>query len=165
MNLRIITKRFAADPEIGFLTKSIPMPNGHATAMPTAWELRSSEGSHFVSLEKIGYCVNKSLRKWATSRNESFPELSASTIRPVWKFGRHKISNWPIFEESLISRDRFQSDSFTDVTFFKKWLFQVTSFFQSNRILKKNHWDGKKQEDLSNSLVLLGVTPWSHVAQ
>ena len=38
MNLRIITKNHAADPEIGFLTKSISKPNGCATAMPTAWE-------------------------------------------------------------------------------------------------------------------------------
>ena len=39
MNLRIITKNHAADPEIGFHTKSISKPNGRATAMPTAWEL------------------------------------------------------------------------------------------------------------------------------
>ena len=39
MNLRIIMKTNAADPEIGFLTKSISKPYGHATAMPTAWEL------------------------------------------------------------------------------------------------------------------------------
>ena len=40
MNLRIITKRFAADPEIGFLTESISKANGYGTAMPPAWELR-----------------------------------------------------------------------------------------------------------------------------
>ena len=39
MNLRIITKNHPADPEIGFLTKSISKSNGCATAMPTAWEL------------------------------------------------------------------------------------------------------------------------------
>ena len=39
MNLRIIAKNHAADPEIGLLTKSISKPYGHATAMPTAWEL------------------------------------------------------------------------------------------------------------------------------
>ena len=39
MNLRIITKNHAADPEIGFLAKSISKPNGWATAMSTAWEL------------------------------------------------------------------------------------------------------------------------------
>ena len=39
MNFRIITKNHAADPEIGFHTKSISKPNGRATAMPTAWEL------------------------------------------------------------------------------------------------------------------------------
>ena len=41
MNLRIITKNHAADPEKGFLTKSISKLNGRATAMPTAWELKS----------------------------------------------------------------------------------------------------------------------------
>ena len=40
MNLRIISKNHAADPEIGFLTKSITKPKGRATAMPTAWELK-----------------------------------------------------------------------------------------------------------------------------
>ena len=39
MNLRILTKNLAADPEIGFLKKSISKSNGSATAMPTAWEL------------------------------------------------------------------------------------------------------------------------------
>ena len=39
MNLRIITKNYAADPEKGFLAKSISKSNGYATAMPTAWEL------------------------------------------------------------------------------------------------------------------------------
>ena len=38
-NLRIIMKNHAADPEKGFLAKSITKPNGRATAMPTAWEL------------------------------------------------------------------------------------------------------------------------------
>ena len=40
MNSRIITKNHTADPEIGFLTKSISKPNGRATAMPPAWELK-----------------------------------------------------------------------------------------------------------------------------
>ena len=40
LHLRIITKNHAADPEIEFLTKTISKPNGRATAMPTAWELR-----------------------------------------------------------------------------------------------------------------------------
>ena len=39
MNLRIITKNHAADPEIEFLTKSISKPYGRATAVPSAWEL------------------------------------------------------------------------------------------------------------------------------
>ena len=42
MNLRIITKNHATDPEKGFLTKSISKPYGRATAIPTASELRIS---------------------------------------------------------------------------------------------------------------------------
>ena len=33
MNLRIITKNHAADPEIGFFTKSISKPGDHAESM------------------------------------------------------------------------------------------------------------------------------------
>ena len=36
MNLRIITKNHAADPEIGFVAKSVSKPDGCATALPTA---------------------------------------------------------------------------------------------------------------------------------
>ena len=39
MNLRIIKKNHAADPEIEFLAKLISKSNRCATAMPTAWEL------------------------------------------------------------------------------------------------------------------------------
>ena len=42
MNLRIITKNRAADPEIGFLTKSILKSYGRAVAMPSAWELKKN---------------------------------------------------------------------------------------------------------------------------
>ena len=49
MNLRIITKNHAADPEISFLTKSISKPNGRATAMPTAWELS-------IIITRVAYC-------------------------------------------------------------------------------------------------------------
>ena len=41
MNFRIRTKNNAVHPEIGFLTKSISKPYGHATAMPPAWELNN----------------------------------------------------------------------------------------------------------------------------
>ena len=41
INLRIIMKNHAADPEIGFFTKSISEPYGRAAAMPTAWELET----------------------------------------------------------------------------------------------------------------------------
>ena len=40
MNLRIIKKNHAADPEKGFLTKSISKPYGPATSIPSAWELK-----------------------------------------------------------------------------------------------------------------------------
>ena len=36
----MMTKNHAADQEIGFLAMSISKPYNHATAMPTAWELR-----------------------------------------------------------------------------------------------------------------------------
>ena len=42
MNFRIKKKNQAADPEIGFLTKSISKPYGHAMAKPTAWDLMLS---------------------------------------------------------------------------------------------------------------------------
>ena len=47
MNSRIITKNHAADPENGFLTKSISKPYDRATAMPTAWELISLSSKIF----------------------------------------------------------------------------------------------------------------------
>ena len=40
MNLTKIMKNDAADPEIGFIAKTISKSNGCATAMPTPWELR-----------------------------------------------------------------------------------------------------------------------------
>ena len=39
MNIRVITKNHATDPEIALLTKSISKPYGRAAAMPTASEL------------------------------------------------------------------------------------------------------------------------------
>ena len=39
MNLRIITKNYAANPEKEFVTKSISKPYVRATAISTAWEL------------------------------------------------------------------------------------------------------------------------------
>ena len=46
MNLRLITKNYAADLEIGFLIKSISKPNGRATAMPTAWEINEFQANN-----------------------------------------------------------------------------------------------------------------------
>ena len=50
--LRIITKKHAADPEKGFLAKSISKSNGYATAMPTAWELTNNL---YVDVNKYYY--------------------------------------------------------------------------------------------------------------
>ena len=41
INSRIITKNNAADPEIGFLAKSISKPYGRVRAMPPAWVLNN----------------------------------------------------------------------------------------------------------------------------
>ena len=43
MNLRIMKKNHVADPEKGFLIKSIQKSYGRAMAMPPAWELRRFE--------------------------------------------------------------------------------------------------------------------------
>ena len=43
MNSRVSTKNNAADPEKGFLIKSILKLCGRTRAMPTAWELFSLE--------------------------------------------------------------------------------------------------------------------------
>ena len=46
MNLKITENR-AADPEIGFLTKSILKLHGRATAMPTAFEFTRKDLNDF----------------------------------------------------------------------------------------------------------------------
>ena len=40
LNLKMVAKNHVADPEIGFLTKSISKPYDRATTMSPAWELR-----------------------------------------------------------------------------------------------------------------------------
>ena len=45
VNLRIINKNNEANPDVGFLPKSISKPNGCATAMSTAWELSTISAS------------------------------------------------------------------------------------------------------------------------
>ena len=44
----MIMKNHAADPEIGFLTKSYSKPYVHTMAMPTAWDLRQFGSQNFV---------------------------------------------------------------------------------------------------------------------
>ena len=53
MNLRIKTKNHKADPEIGYLTKSIQKPFGRRKAMPPAWELIQS----VVVLRAFGFII------------------------------------------------------------------------------------------------------------
>ena len=54
MNLRIITKNFAANPEIGLLAKSISKSNGCTTAMPTAWEFTETVMLKYIK-GKLGH--------------------------------------------------------------------------------------------------------------
>ena len=50
MNLTIVTKNHAADPEIGFLVESILKSNGCATAIPTVWELNRHMETRFLNI-------------------------------------------------------------------------------------------------------------------
>ena len=53
-NQRVITKIHAADPEKGFLTKSISKPYGRATDMPPAWQLIvTANFSQMFKMQKI----------------------------------------------------------------------------------------------------------------
>ena len=71
MNLRMITKNQAADPEIGFLIKWISKPFGRATAMPPAWELRKLFLSSLVNV-----ILGENFRKRYSHR----PSTSVSNI-------------------------------------------------------------------------------------
>ena len=57
MNLRIITKNHGADPETGFLKKSISKPNGCATAMSTAWEVKMIFWKIIISFYFVFYGI------------------------------------------------------------------------------------------------------------
>ena len=63
MNLKIRTKNHAADPEIGFLTKSISKPYGCAMAMPPAYEFMIvkydliDEGNFFKFRQNFGILI------------------------------------------------------------------------------------------------------------
>ena len=54
MNIGMIMKNYAADPEIGFITKSISKPYGRSTAMPPAWKLTSNLIGYFCIFDEIG---------------------------------------------------------------------------------------------------------------
>ena len=55
MNIGMIMKNYAADPEIGFITKSISKPYGRSTAMPPAWKLTSNLIGYFCIFDEIGH--------------------------------------------------------------------------------------------------------------
>ena len=66
MNLSIITKYRAADPDKRFFTKSILRPFGYVTAMPPAWELRRGVKMNLTIItkniqlvEKNGFPINR----------------------------------------------------------------------------------------------------------
>ena len=63
MNLRIIMKNHAADPEAGFPTKSILKPYGRATAMPTLWELNLLHHSNDHGFDLFNGAQIKILRR------------------------------------------------------------------------------------------------------
>ena len=58
MNLRVITKSHATDPEIVFPTKSISKLYDRGTAISTAWELNFD---FFTFIEKLKIFRNHSL--------------------------------------------------------------------------------------------------------
>ena len=43
--------RHDADPEIGFLTKSISKSHSRATAMPIAWALKNNNDKYVLSVQ------------------------------------------------------------------------------------------------------------------
>ena len=64
----------AAYSEIGFLTKLIWMPYGHATAKPPVWELKSLISSPNLRMKS----VNQKLfivKKFAVKKNKSWLEF------------------------------------------------------------------------------------------
>ena len=60
MNLRIITKNHAADPEKGFVAKSISKPDGCATAMPKTSELKAISHEIFIKYDHLTFQVESS---------------------------------------------------------------------------------------------------------
>ena len=84
MNLTIITKNHAADPEIEFLAKSIWKSNRCASAMPTAWELRKK---YLNVLASVGH-----VRKTEGSTWTGF-EFSSQRSYVIFKFCQNFSAN------------------------------------------------------------------------
>ena len=68
VNLTIITKNDEADPEIGFLTKSILKPYGRATAIPRAWVLR------YFGTRKINFNIS-SQTIWSSGSGSFYDKI------------------------------------------------------------------------------------------
>ena len=62
MNLRMITKNYAADLEIGFLAESISKSNGCATAMSTVLELSVIKILQIMNKSEIFFIMKKYMR-------------------------------------------------------------------------------------------------------
>ena len=82
MNLSIVMKKHVADPEIGFLTKSILLPYGRATAIPLTWKLSNqwkSKGAYGQNLVPCDFWTkgNEQLfLLWYSSNELVFFEIS-----------------------------------------------------------------------------------------
>ena len=113
MNLRIITKNRGADPEIGFLTKSILKPYGRAAAMPTAWELTNLSSTSSSSTDSLtspvevrsghsSFKMFPSFRTPPTTLQQNLPELYSSC--PQQESGS-TLSGWLTLTRDLNSRN------------------------------------------------------------
>ena len=88
MNLRIITKNHAANPEIGFFTKLILKPYGRAAAMPTSWELMARKFNSFLfkkilTNRRISVILQESLRGQLLALDLSSRSLSIQARAPT----------------------------------------------------------------------------------
>ena len=88
MNIRIITKNNAANPEIGFFTKLILKPYDRAAAMPTAWELMTRRFNSFLFIKiltnrRIWVILQESLRGQLLALDLSSRSLSIQARAPT----------------------------------------------------------------------------------
>ena len=75
MNLRIMTKNYSVDSEIGFLTTLISKSYCRATAIPPAWVLK---GSLLVNFYHANYCLTRFSDKFSLALR--FPVMKAKNL-------------------------------------------------------------------------------------